>query len=245
MLGRQCTNQHGWVLAAAHLPANPPSSTKPFNTTLLKVMTARLLPCRLGMLERLCTTWHGWVSAAVYLPASPSSYTTHLHAAVAQLDQLHADFEQGSACCLLLISFVVRPGMEHMPLTTCLAIRAFAGRLLVPCDGEQVQEWHIVPGCNHDLVCTTSARPEHRRCLVCTYIDLGFRTPLLGVQRTPRLQLGESLLHMCQLEATSLCCRQMPPGHDAVHPSGAPTPHPSSHAPFECLTQQSHSCSAN
>ena len=40
-------------------------------------------------------TWHGWVSAAVYLPSDPQGYTTHLHVAVAKLDRLHADSEQG------------------------------------------------------------------------------------------------------------------------------------------------------
>ena len=47
------------------------------------------------MLARLCTTWHGWVSAAVYLPLDPQGYSTHVHAAVSQLDQLHADLDPG------------------------------------------------------------------------------------------------------------------------------------------------------
>lgn len=52
------------------------------------------------MLVRLCTTWHGWVSAAVYLPLDPQSYSAHLHAAVTQLDQLHADLESGQPCLI-------------------------------------------------------------------------------------------------------------------------------------------------
>ena len=149
------------MLAAVQLLANPEGFTKPFNITSLKVMTAWLLPCRLGMLERLCTTWHGWVSAAVYLPASPSGYTTHLHVAVAQLDQLHADFEQGSACCLSLMSLMGRPGLQHMPLTESLFV--VPGNVCIHqatscalwC--RHIQPWHIVPVCNHKLMCTNSA----------------------------------------------------------------------------------------
>ena len=75
-------------------------------TTIVEMV--RLVMCRLDMLGRLCTTWHGWVSAAVYLPLDPQSYSTHVHAAVARLDQLHADLEPGQPNLTETVDTVVK-----------------------------------------------------------------------------------------------------------------------------------------
>ncbi len=68
------------------------------------------------MLARLCTTWHGWVSAAVYLPLDPQSYSTHLHTAVAQLDQLHADLEPGQPSHVEPVGKFVNWLTHHLPV---------------------------------------------------------------------------------------------------------------------------------
>ncbi|DBB15299.1 hypothetical protein WJX82_003966 [Trebouxia sp. C0006] len=79
---------------------------------------------RLDMLGRLCTTWHGWVSAAVYLPLDPQSYSTHVHAAVARLDQLHADLEPGQ-CKLDMMLYVPQgpPPPTHPAMHPLNALR--------------------------------------------------------------------------------------------------------------------------
>ncbi|DBA65541.1 TPA: hypothetical protein ACH3X2_003151 [Trebouxia sp. C0005] len=79
---------------------------------------------RLDMLVRLCTTWHGWVSAAVYLPLDPQSYGAHLHAAVTQLDQLHADLESGQ-CKLDMMLYVPQgpPPPTHPAMHPLNALR--------------------------------------------------------------------------------------------------------------------------
>ncbi len=69
------------------------------------------------MLARLCTTWHGWVSAAVYLPLDPQSYSTHLHTAVAQLEQLHADLESGQPSLIEAVGAFANCLTQHLPVT--------------------------------------------------------------------------------------------------------------------------------
>ncbi len=76
-----------------------------------------MVMCRRDMLARLCTTWHGWVSAAVYLPLDPQSYSTHLHTAVAQLEQLHADLESGQPSLIEAVGAFANCLTQHLPVT--------------------------------------------------------------------------------------------------------------------------------